>query len=339
MADKKDGDLSEYEKIRGQNDRGMDLRYEALRGYLATTAFTDSCVGVVMDALNKSPFRENTIVVLWSDHGWHLGEKLHYNKFTHWDQALRTLLVIDAPGRESGSSERVVNSIDIFPTLVELCGLPGGYLQEGFDRQGHSLLPLLEDGDTPWNTPSVTVNLKRYHPMTSRRRGETYSDEFWSRSVRTERWKLIEYADLDDKPSSREYELYDLEEDPEEWNNLAGKAVWSEIQSAMTTLLHQQAGGINGPQKENLPPVVVFNAPLPGLEISAGESIQVEAGVWDMDGPMEIGKVIFTLNGVVLGEDDTWPYTWGFEMPEGECRIGLEAIDKQGLSTMTERIL
>lgn len=333
MADKKDGDLSEYEKISGENDLGKDLRYDAVRAYLATTAFTDSCVGVVMEALEGSPHKENTIVVLWSDHGWHLGEKLHYHKFTHWDQALRTLLVINAPGKKPGYTTRVVNAIDIFPTLVELAGLPEGYLQEGYDQQGHSLVPILTDPEISWNTPSVTVNLKRYHPMTSKRRGGTYSDEFMSSSLRTERWKLIEYA-AEGNEKEYQYELYDLFEDPEEWDNLAGDPRYHEIRSSLVTLLNQVPGGKSGPAGKNHAPVVVLNTPLTGSVILPGESFRVEAGVFDSDGPFEISSVRFTLNGKGVGEDLEYPFEHQFTRPEGRCEVGIEAVDIHRERTM-----
>jgi arylsulfatase A-like enzyme len=173
----------------------------AVQGYLASIAYADAMVDRLMTALDHSSHSDNTIVVLWSDHGWQLGEKEHWRKFALWDNVARTVLMIRVPqgttGLPTGSQVggrcgRVTSLLDIYPTLAELCDLPR---DEALD--GHSLVPLLEDPQTEWTHPAIT----------------TY--DFGEYSVRTERWRYIRYIDASE-------ELYDHENDPEEWTNLAG---------------------------------------------------------------------------------------------------------------------
>ncbi len=181
---------------------------QGVQGYLASVAFADAMLGRLLDGLDESGKAENTIIVLWSDHGWQLGEKEHWRKFALWDNVVRSVLMIHAPksvpALPGGSADgqlckRPVSLQDIYPTLVELCGLPPN------DRiDGHSLKPLLADPTSDW----------KHLPIT------TYDfDEF---SVRSERYRYIRYIDGSE-------ELYDHQSDPEEWHNLAGDPNFAEI--------------------------------------------------------------------------------------------------------------
>jgi arylsulfatase A-like enzyme len=172
----------------------------AVQGYLASIAYADAMVGRLIRSLDRSPHSSNTIVVLWSDHGWQLGEKEHWRKFALWENVARTVLMIRVPegaiglppGTPAGARcDRVTSLVDIFPTLIELCALPGG---DALD--GHSLVPLLEDPLANWRSPAIT----------------TY--DVGEYSIRTERWRYIRYIDDSE-------ELYDHNDDPEEWTNLA----------------------------------------------------------------------------------------------------------------------
>jgi len=166
----------------------------AVRAYLAASSYADDCVGHVLDALEKSPARDNTIVVIWGDHGWHLGEKLRFRKSTLWAESTRLPLTIRVPGMSSRQDcSRLVNLIDLYPTLIDLCGLP---VKPEID--GRSITPLLRDPKTPWPYPSITVN------------------GAGNASVRDERWYYIRYRDGVE-------ELYDMEKDPMQWTNLAAK--------------------------------------------------------------------------------------------------------------------
>ncbi len=174
---------------------------QAIQGYLASIAFADAMVGRVMEALEQGPNRDNTIVVLWSDHGWHLGEKQHWQKFTAWRVCTRVPLIVrvppGTPGLEAGTtagsvSDRPTNLLSLYPTLTELVGLP-----RKEDNDGPSLVPLLRDAKADW--PHVSL---------------THLGEPGSYGLSADRWRLIHYANGDE-------ELYDVASDRYEWTNLA----------------------------------------------------------------------------------------------------------------------
>ena len=175
----------------------------AVQGYLASIAFTDAQVGRLLDALDASAYRNNTIVVLWTDHGWHLGEKQHWRKFALWERATRTPMIFVVPGvtQENQRCSRPVNLLDIYPTLVELCGL-----QKRPELEGVSLKPLLIDANADWQRPSLTTHGKDNH------------------ALRSDRYRYIRYADGSE-------ELYDHQQDPNEWQNLAGKESMSAVKA------------------------------------------------------------------------------------------------------------
>ena len=164
-----------------------------VRSYLAATSFVDSQVGRLLNALEASGRADDTIIVLWSDHGYHLGEKLISGKNTLWDRSTRVPLVFAGPGIASGAEcRRSVELLDIYPTLVELAGLPA---RDGLE--GQSLVPQLQDADTPRDRPAITTHNHDNH------------------GVRSEDWRYIRYADGSE-------ELYDMRQDPNEWHNLVG---------------------------------------------------------------------------------------------------------------------
>jgi choline-sulfatase len=166
-----------------------------VRSYLASVSFVDSQVGRVLDALERSGLEEDTIVVLWSDHGFHLGEKLITGKNTLWDRSTRVPLMFAGPGVTDGAkSSRPAELLDIYPTLVELAGLP-----EKDGLEGISLVPQLKNANAPRERPAITTHNHDNH------------------GVRSENWRYIRYADGSE-------ELYDMRRDPNEWNNLAGNA-------------------------------------------------------------------------------------------------------------------
>lgn len=174
---------------------------EAVKAYLASTTFVDAQVGRLLDALDAGRFGDNTIIVLLSDHGWHLGEKQHWGKWTGWERSTRVPFIIVPPKRTDTTFARPgtrcpapVNLIDLYPTLIEMCKL-----KNRDDLDGDSLVPFLQHPDRNHRRVSVTV----FNP------GNV--------SVRDSRWRLIRYSD-----GSRE--LYDLENDPHEWKNLADDA-------------------------------------------------------------------------------------------------------------------
>lgn len=178
---------------------------EAVQAYLATIAFCDAMVGRLLDGFDKSAYRDNTLIVLWSDHGWHLGEKQHWRKFALWEEATRSPLIWVVPGRTTPGSvcHRTVDFMHIYPTLCDLCGLAVPK-----HIQGQSIAPLLKDPTLPLPAPAVMT----YH--------------YQNHAVRSEAWRLIRYADGSE-------ELYDEKNDPFEWTNLAGKPDLEPIKSEL----------------------------------------------------------------------------------------------------------
>lgn len=176
---------------------------ELVQAYLACISFADAQLGRLLDAFEASPYRDNTIIVLWSDHGWHLGEKQHWHKFTLWEESTRSPLLWVAPGLTRGGSvcERPVDFTHIYPTLCDLAGLPRPAHIEGL-----SIRPLLADPKAAWTTPAVT----------------TY--KFGNHAVRSERWRYIRYEDGGE-------ELYDHDADPLEWKNLADDPKFAEVKA------------------------------------------------------------------------------------------------------------
>ena len=166
----------------------------ATRAYLACINYADECIGAILKGLEDSPYRDNTIVFLWGDHGWHLGEKLHYRKMTLWEEATRAPLYWHVPGMTTPGArcKRPVDYMSFYPTLVELCGLP-----EKADLDGRSIVPLLKDAAAPWPYPAITTRLQNQH------------------AIRSERWRYIRYQDGAE-------ELYDHSADEWETTNLAG---------------------------------------------------------------------------------------------------------------------
>lgn len=180
---------------------------QAIQAYLACTTFVDAQVGRLLDEIDATGQSERTIVVLWSDHGYHLSEHLGvWQKRTLFEESARSPLVIRVPGvTRQGSSDcdRVVEFVDVYPTLVELCGLP-----QPPSLQGRSLRPLLADPSTKWDSAAVTQVLR---PADGR-----LSEPVMGRSVRTERWRYTQW----NRGAAGE-EIYDHWHDPDEFTNLA----------------------------------------------------------------------------------------------------------------------
>ena len=182
---------------------------KAVQGYLASVAFADAMVGRLLDALEKSGRAERTVIVLWSDHGYHLGVKQHWEKFALWEQTTRVPLIFVGPGvtKAGGRSKRPVSLLDIYPTLAELAGLPIPKHVEG-----RSLTPLLGNPEADWPYAVVTTQRRNNH------------------AVRSERHRYIRYDDGSE-------ELYDHASDPLEWKNLAGDAAYNAIKMKLAKWL------------------------------------------------------------------------------------------------------
>ena len=169
---------------------------EAVQGYLAAISYTDMLIGRLIEAFDQSPYRDDTIIVFWGDHGWHLGEKEHWRKFALWEEATRAPLIWVAPGvtQPGGVCERTVDFMSIYPTLTDLAGIATPAHVEG-----KSIRALLADPSAAWSQPAIT----------------TFG--YGNHAARSEGWRYIRYENGDE-------ELYDEATDPYEWTNLAGEA-------------------------------------------------------------------------------------------------------------------
>lgn len=165
---------------------------KGVQAYLATTTYADTQMGRVLDTLENSPYRDNTIVILISDHGFHVGEKHHWQKGTMWEEGANSLMMFRVPGLTQPKQicERPVSLMDLYPTIVELAGI-----EKPEHVYGNSLVPLLQDASAPHDHPVFTA----------------YQDHI---SIRTDRYRLIQYSDGSN-------ELYDLNMDPHQYVNQA----------------------------------------------------------------------------------------------------------------------
>ncbi|MDB4749414.1 sulfatase [Rubripirellula sp.] len=180
--------------------------------YLASISFVDHCVGIVMESLKSSPHSDNTLIVLWSDHGFHLGEKEHWAKRTLWEESTRVPLLFAGPGIKPGSPcVESASLLDLYPTLVALCHLPANPKLEGI-----SLVPQLNDPATSREEPAIT------------------SSYFGNHAIRTRDWRLIVYED-------GAKELYDHRIDSTERKNLANDPKHKAIREQLAAWLPKKA--------------------------------------------------------------------------------------------------
>lgn len=169
------------------------LHKSAVQAYLATTAYVDAQHGRVLEALEKSPYKDNTIVIFLSDHGFHLAEKDHWQKGTLWEEATNSMLMFRVPGvtKPGGVTKRCVSLQDLYPTLMELC-----QIEKPSYLDGKSLTPILKNPQVEWPSTGISYLYDQYA------------------SIRTEKYRYIRYKE-------GQQELYDREKDPHEWKNEA----------------------------------------------------------------------------------------------------------------------
>lgn len=194
---------------------------EAVQAYLACITFADAQVGMLLDALEEGGYFENSIIVLWSDHGYHLGEKQHWHKFTLWERSTHVPLIISAPGLTEPSSvcHQPVSLMDLYPTLLELSGF------EPYDElDGTSLVPLLRDPEAPRTAPVISTM------------------EYKNHTVITDKWRYIRYAEGGE-------ELYHRQEDPNEWHNLAEDPDYLSVKEVLAGQLPEN-NALGAPKKK-----------------------------------------------------------------------------------------
>lgn len=206
-------DIPDTPDLADHNDMTLREKQEAIAGHLASLSYVDSQVGRIIEGLEKSGRADKTIVVLWSDHGFLLGEHGQWRKGALYDEGVMVALLMKAPGLTQPGSvcKRPVESVDIFPTLFDLCNLPP-YVGP---IEGVSMRPILQDPQAEWKPGAVTRNGRS------------------NRSIRTERWRYSEYGNGTDKA-----ELYDHTNDPKELTNVANDPANAETVKELSALLN-----------------------------------------------------------------------------------------------------
>ena len=204
---------------RGARNEGLDGDHEiiveagkwkeAVQAYLASVAYADAAIGRLWDALQASPYRDNTVVILWGDHGWQFGEKNRWRKFTLWSAGSQTSYIVTAPGVQGAGQvcDTPVDLMSIYPTILELLGLPA---RTGI--AGASVVPLLNDCSSHWIEPALSTNGPNNH------------------AIRRDNWSYIRHANGDE-------ELYDRDADRWEWRNIAGEEQTSQLREEFSSML------------------------------------------------------------------------------------------------------
>lgn len=205
IANKTNAELANYSPVPNDGVVKGELTKQLIHGYFAGVSYVDAQIGKVLEELDRLKLTDNTIVVLWGDHGWHLGDHGLWTKHTNYEQANRIPLIIAAPGvtKPGSSTKQLATSVDVYPTLAELAGLPKPAGPQPMD--GLSLVPVLRD-------PAARVRGHAFH---------MFPRKVLGRAIRTERYRLVEWNKAGASADEAEIELYDYETDPLESRNQA----------------------------------------------------------------------------------------------------------------------
>jgi iduronate 2-sulfatase len=236
-AGKVGGEIVNYDPLTVENLREEKTQRDLIHAYYACVSYMDAQLGRVLDELDRLGLAPNTLIVLWGDHGWHLGDHGYWTKHTNYEQANRIPLIIVAPGvaKAGAATKQPAETVDIFPTLAELAGLPAPTGPQPID--GLSLVPVLRE-------PSARV---RDHACHCYPRGERMG-----RAIRTERYRLVEWKKPGAPADTADLELYDYEADPLETKNLA--ASQPEVLAQLRAILARHAEAVTpGAWSSNAP--------------------------------------------------------------------------------------
>jgi arylsulfatase A-like enzyme len=211
---------------------------EITQAYLASVFFADAMVGRVLTALENSPFSENTLVIVTSDNGYHIGEKEYFHKLTPWERSIRVPLVIAGPGVASGEVVSPVSLVDLFPTFMDFADLSESPHQHT-PLDGHSLRPLLERPSLEqWTGPAISISAvpsHRNHPASFSEMGPDRPRNSVIYSARSSQFRYIIYPDGSE-------ELYDMERDPHEWTNLANQPEYANVKESLKSQMESLVG-------------------------------------------------------------------------------------------------
>ncbi len=209
------GELRQYKDMPEQGPVTPEQQRHLIHGYYAAMSYMDAQLGRVIDALDASGLAKNTIIVLWGDHGWHLGDHGMWCKHTNYEQAAHIPLLVSVPGAPHARTQALVETVDIYPTLAELAGLSA---PQGLD--GISFAPVLKDAAAKTRDHAIHV-----YP-----RGQGLG-----RAIRTDRYRLVEWKPVGAAADKAVFELYDYQTDPLETKNLASEqpAVVTELRALL----------------------------------------------------------------------------------------------------------
>ncbi|XOV91070.1 MAG: sulfatase [Bacteroidota bacterium] len=207
FAGKRGGEINQFKPIPQTNGIYSDsLKRALIHGYYASISYTDTQIGKVLDELKRLGLDKNTIIVLWGDHGWHLGDHGTWTKHTNYEQANRIPIMFVAPNvtTPGTTTQQMAETVDIYPTLADLAGISIPETDQPID--GLSLVPVLKDTDK-----SIRNHSYHAYPRGSR----------IGCAIRTDRYRMVAWIDQKDETANPIYELYDYKTDPLETKNIA----------------------------------------------------------------------------------------------------------------------
>lgn len=221
-AGKTGGEIANYEPVPDDGTVDDETARKLIHGYYAATSYMDAQLGRVLSELDRLDLSKNTIIVLWGDHGWHLGDHGLWTKHTNYEQANRIPILISAPGLKPGFTGQLAETVDIYPTVAELAKLPKPSGPQPMD--GTSLVPVLKD-----SSARVRDHATHAFPRGGGKIG---------RAIRTDRYRLVEWKVPGQAPETADLELYDYQADPGETRNLADKK--PKVVKALRAMLARQ---------------------------------------------------------------------------------------------------
>lgn len=228
-------ELRGYRDVPDEGNLSAEQEQRIIHGYYACISYVDAQIGKVLDRLEDLGLSDNTVIVLWGDHGYHLGEQELWCKSTNFELDARVPLIVASPGMDGNgrTTEAVVESVDIYPTLNDLCGF-----ESMGERSGVSLRALLEDPSASWDHPAFSQFVRPYQMAIRKGEGPT----LMGYSIRVPGWRCTYWYDITDN-AVVERELYQLDGTGPEKENVAGSAAMSGVETRLAALIDQYREG------------------------------------------------------------------------------------------------